>query len=1582
MVSVARDKAADFMRWVTQGRVGSRPPILEILKSDEATRSAPSIHWSKLQLLIIDWADQQCSVGLRSGSADCFADIDKLYAKFLVHWEQHKLAFLALYPEAQEWDINQLNYLPKCLFEILLDDLAGSGNPLEAKMVRPYDRQRIRSNAYELAYYLLNLRQRMVARAAIIKQPRLTHMLKVHAKERRRPKRNVGFYDEIRGYLLGIRFRELASPEWEVIQKDRGRDWLLEVWGMFLDRIHITEIAPFQLKCFKTILDSALFTDSRQDPIMITAGTGFGKTEGFLFPILFYATINLLRHNSRVFGPDAILVYPRIDLCNNQLERYLWYAHCLKASVNAAQRTASVLEYEPPEMFRASLGHSGARSDDAAEPFQVECPECKAEGQIGFIRLRKEGVGNHNKMVPYCSENPAHQAERFLIPQLTSFYPGRFTVAISTADTLHRRLMDLHGRATLWRNSEFLPRFIVLDEIHIYDGQAGSHVANLTRRLRTYLKNINRLPSEERVPNPRPPIFIGASATIGNPQSVGSAIFGVPRANMENRILKPDEAESEPLGREYTYLLKTPPIREVQDDVNGRNRVRVVSEQASLLQALMAFWHAMRKTVAGGVGPGKYRLLTFVDSIDSVWRITKNLDDAESRKRLFQFRVPRGRWGRNITIEGNNSCPRFVCGAVCEAPPHQFFEQCGIYRQGECWWSMGTSPEDFLRPMAITGRMSRFTKTAPNFPREQSIDKWDCMVATSTLEVGFDHSELIATAQFKAPPNPASFQQRKGRGGRSVEDIPITLMILGNSPGDLFAFKHEQRYFEPSAEDLKIQFDDKNKFIRNQHALSAVYDFMGWQGITKASPGIYRECDIRSALDSLKKYRRELNNWMIDLYGGDGLNRDECSRLADQCLDQMSQSVVTLNRDFHGIYNSLDLFRIERIPPEWLFLLRQKINQGHGDSVDRNTLVVLEAAARREDDYLQPPDYFNLLPIDNSGSSRDPSWVIPGSFIPTPIGGTIAVEGPKGPGGIVTEPKLQTLANFLPGGYKHRWNFKLWYGEWKGVSGQPGCADVTDLSRDAEDLGTLDDVLVGRPLPPPLACFNPQATRLVNPRVIRVQSGQEKFSLTPDKTRVKNANDGPGGVALSREPSSAAQTYDLILRKDGGASQIALEGEVLGARYAQFGEMELLRLFYNNLVNCYPTDQGQMSQPPHSIILKFYDRGHGKYVIPTVKLHTQGISLEGSVTEVDLLKSIDLCKQRGTYEAHFWRSVYRLLWREAFLNRSVSGFEITFSFDCIRWLKALMFLDYQARLANKPGLEILSEDQAKELFGESKRVCDELHFDLFDDAERITSISGRWAMVRDRIINRARREVQKEIAESIVQSLTAAVCRDIAEKTNTNLDLIENSVEVYQSRQGAAFEFRSCVYDNIQGGNGTTATYVDRIGHSMDLRAIFNKQRVCDTDKSDRSILALLQDQAFDADMLYSLIRAEHELQRRGFSEQAIFKLSRLVSSPPIAAFYQGAADNYQVLSDLLGREPGEEEFACYLKERPIGDPRGNQLFEKFSTLSGGVSEIIPRIAEIMPLCHGSCPDCLGDSRLSFEKGETLIADRNLLPEA
>jgi hypothetical protein len=1584
-MNVTRDKFNSFRDWVTDGRNPESPlSVVEALKSEQAQREYPNIHWSRLQLLIIGWADEMCSESLRGGATDFYADISNLFARFSRHWNAHKLDFFSVYPSAQSWTNEQLGFLPECIFEILLNELTKPEGSAGSQMVQPYDRQRIRSHAYELAYYLLCLRQRLDAQASIGDQPKLTHMLKVYSSARSRPKREVKFIDAIRDYLLDIRYRDLASPDWEIIQQHQGREWLLEIWDSFLDQIKIPEVAPFQLKCFRTLLDSALLADANPDPVMITAGTGFGKTEAFLFPILFYSTVNLLRQTHQSYGPDAVMVYPRIDLCNDQLERYMWYAHCLKTAVNLSPNTDLILNFKSNEMYRVALGHSGVKTEDSDEAFKIVCPECRSVSmqngviQNGVIKVKQE-PGSFKK-IPYCTENSDHRPYQSLIPEISEWNRGRFTVAITTVDTLHRRLMDVHGRKTLWKSTRNLPRFIILDEIHIYEGQTGSHVSNLARRLKVYLKNIHSS-RDVKLPNPHPPIFVGASATIGNPEKVGSAIFGVSASDIASRVIKPGAEESEALGREYTYLIKTPTFREIHDESRGRNRLRIVSEQTSLLQALMAFWHAMRKTLPQPGIPGKYRLLTFVDSIDSVWRITQNLDDAESHstKQLFRFRMPRGRWTKDENVNGNPYCPKFSRGELCTTPPHHFFETCGVYQEGECWWSMGESSDEFLRPMHVVGRISGFTKSPPNFPTGQSLDQWDCMISTSTLEVGFDHSELIATAQFKAPPNPASFQQRKGRGGRSIEDIPLTLMVLGNSPGDLFAFRNEKRYFEPSSEDLSIHFDAYNQFIRNQHAFSAVFDFLSWKGITQSTTNIHKQCDIHSVLEHIEKNRIDFNNWMIDLYAGDGLSRNECLDLVTECLNQLKNSIVPLSYYIPGVYNSLDLFRKELIPPNWIFDLQYRIDQGDDDPTDKKTMIVLRAAERWKKSYLHPPNYFNLLPVDAAGLPRDPSWVIPETFIPTPIGGSVTVEGHGSRTITEIEPKLQTLANFLPGGYKHRWGFDLWFGEWLPALGQPNSADISNIARDAEELGKLEDRLGGRPVPSALVRFDSQETYLINPRTIQVQTGQEHFFLTPSRDRVKHPSDGPGGIRLSREPSSSMQTYDLITEHNGNRLPLLLEGNPFGIESVNFGEWNVLRLFYSNLVNCYPSDILNKPQPSLSINLNFFDGERRRATIPTVNLRAQGILLEGSLSQLEIHQKISACRNALTYEEHFWRMVYRLIWRDAFLNRDLEEFKITFSFDCIKVLKVLRFIDSQTRINQKRSLESLSQTEFESAFESSRILCQDFYFDLFQGTDIIDSIPGSWGIIRDGILKRARSEIGTEIVESFAQSLTMSICRDVASKTNINLDLLKASVEVFIPKQSNHYSFRACVYDNVEGGNGTVASYVNRINTSISLDAICAKQKGCRTDLDETEILLLFQDSSFNADRLYSFAKTSGELTKRGLSDQAAFKISRLISSPSITAFYQGVAENYQLLKELLLREPGEEELACWMEERPIADPRGNLIFEKFKAQSGGISELIPRIAEIMPLCQGSCPDCLGDSRLSFEKGETFIADRHTL---
>lgn len=87
-------------------------------------------------------------------------------------------------------------------------------------------------------------------------------------------------------------------------------------------------------------------------------------------------------------------------------------------------------------------------------------------------------------------------------------------VLLSNPDMLHLGILPHHG---LWY--EFLSqlRFIVLDEVHVYRGVFGSHVALVLRRL---LRLCERYGSR--------PTILAASATIGNPAELCAALTGRP----------------------------------------------------------------------------------------------------------------------------------------------------------------------------------------------------------------------------------------------------------------------------------------------------------------------------------------------------------------------------------------------------------------------------------------------------------------------------------------------------------------------------------------------------------------------------------------------------------------------------------------------------------------------------------------------------------------------------------------------------------------------------------------------------------------------------------------------------------------------------------------------------------------------------------------------------------------------------------------------------------------------------------------------------------------------------------------------
>lgn len=133
-------------------------------------------------------------------------------------------------------------------------------------------------------------------------------------------------------------------------------------------------------------------------------------------------------------------------------------------------------------------------------------------------------------------------------------------VIITNPDMLHAGILPNHPK---WIKFLKEIRYIVIDEIHIYRGIFGSHVANVIRRL----KRICRFYGSD-------PCFICCSATIGNPLEHASRIIGG-----EAVLLDKNGA---PSGEKH-FVLYNPPL---VDAVQGIRRGVVLESQKLALRLL------------------------------------------------------------------------------------------------------------------------------------------------------------------------------------------------------------------------------------------------------------------------------------------------------------------------------------------------------------------------------------------------------------------------------------------------------------------------------------------------------------------------------------------------------------------------------------------------------------------------------------------------------------------------------------------------------------------------------------------------------------------------------------------------------------------------------------------------------------------------------------------------------------------------------------------------------------------------------------------------------------------------------------
>lgn len=125
----------------------------------------------------------------------------------------------------------------------------------------------------------------------------------------------------------------------------------------------------------------------------------------------------------------------------------------------------------------------------------------------------------------------------------------RASVIFTNPDMLHQSILPSED---LWRRFLRNLRYVVVDELHIYNGLFGAHVSFIMRRLRRICSALGNKTVQ----------FVSCSATVANPKEHMQTLFGVEDVHVVTE-------DGSPAGRKE-WLVWNPPYIDESDPAQGR----------------------------------------------------------------------------------------------------------------------------------------------------------------------------------------------------------------------------------------------------------------------------------------------------------------------------------------------------------------------------------------------------------------------------------------------------------------------------------------------------------------------------------------------------------------------------------------------------------------------------------------------------------------------------------------------------------------------------------------------------------------------------------------------------------------------------------------------------------------------------------------------------------------------------------------------------------------------------------------------------------------------------------------------------
>ena len=530
------------------------------------------------------------------------------------------------------------------------------------------------------------------------------------------------------------------------------------------------KLADFQVDATARVLAEA--RRERTTATIVCAGTGSGKTLAFYLPAFM--------HVGDRMGSEAraqcLAIYPRTELLRDQLRSAVQSVRTIDPLLRERRgRSLSIgaLYGAVPnngrdlgkKWHRRSWPNLRCQGRNARRCPYFDCPDCNAA--LGW--LDEDVIAERERLVcSRCDFGLGGDVLRLTRKSMSEQPPD---IVFATTEMLNRGMANRALWPVLGIGKEVrAPSLVLLDEVHTYGGIAGAQVGLMLRRWR-HLAQANSH-------------FVGLSATLAEAPRFMAHLVGL----YPNYVAAVEPRKLVTQGCEHIIALRGKP---------GTATLSTTIQSSMLLRRLLDGGPPITHGIAGE------RIFVFTDNLDVTNRLYFQLADAEG-------------WYQPQRRRPANHAP------LASLRSSMNDEAAARFRDGQSWDVVERIGHDLGEDgRCIVGRTSS---------QDASVDlNADMIVATASLEVGFDDPLVGGVVQHQAPRDPAAYVQRKGRAGRSREMRPWTVVVLSDWGRDRLAYGSYEHLFAPDVPPRHLP-------IKNRHVLriQAALSFMDW--VTKHTP--------------------------------------------------------------------------------------------------------------------------------------------------------------------------------------------------------------------------------------------------------------------------------------------------------------------------------------------------------------------------------------------------------------------------------------------------------------------------------------------------------------------------------------------------------------------------------------------------------------------------------------------------------------------------------------------------------------------------------------------------------------------------